>query len=97
MEKSEGVTVEMHDCISGEDERQDARLNATYKVVLARLSPNQQTKLRKTERVWLKTIKANCDHAGDENEGGTAQEIEIAGCYMEETARRADALARYKP
>ena len=97
MNASQGVTVEMHDCISAEQERQDARLNRTYQALLARLSNDQKLRLRQVERRWLKTTKEHCDHAGDDNEGGTLQTIEIADCYMTETAKRADVLAQYKP
>ncbi|MDB5438486.1 MAG: hypothetical protein JWM33_913 [Caulobacteraceae bacterium] len=97
MDKSEGVTVEMHDCISAEYDRQDARLNTAYKVALARMTPTQQTRLRELERGWLKATKTSCDHAGDENAGGTGQAIQISDCYLSETAKRADVLARYKP
>ena len=38
MDKSKGVTSEMMDCISAETARQDARLNANYKKLLAKLS-----------------------------------------------------------
>jgi uncharacterized protein YecT (DUF1311 family) len=97
MKAAAGVTVEMHDCIGAEYERQDVRLNQTYKTVLARLSDTQKMSLRERERAWLKHTKALCDHAGDDNEGGTLQAIEIADCTLTETAKRADALARYRP
>jgi uncharacterized protein YecT (DUF1311 family) len=97
MDRSKGVTVEMHDCIDAEYERQDARLNDVYKSAMARLSPAEQTKLRNTERAWLKTIKTHCDHAGDDNQGGTLQVIEIADCYLKETAKRADVLTSFRP
>ena len=97
MNAAAGVTMEMHDCISAEYERQDARLNQTYKAVLTRLSGAQKTSLRDTERAWLRKTKMLCDHAGDDNEGGTLQAIEIADCQLTETAKRADALARYRP
>lgn len=38
MDKSKGVTSEMIDCISAETARQDARLNANYKKLMAKLS-----------------------------------------------------------
>lgn len=97
MDAAAGVTLDMHNCISAELDRQDARLNQTYKAALARLNTSQQTRLRETERRWLRETKARCDHAGDENEGGTAQALQVADCYLTETTGRADFLARYRP
>jgi uncharacterized protein YecT (DUF1311 family) len=97
MSASGGVDPEMRDCISAEYGRQDARLNQTYKTIMDRLSVAQKLTLRETERTWLRTTKNRCDHAGDDNEGGTLQLIEIADCYLSETAKRADALAHYEP
>jgi uncharacterized protein YecT (DUF1311 family) len=87
----------MHDCINAEHERQDARLHQTYKAVLVGLSNDQKVRLREIERQWLKTTKTHCDHAGDDNEGGTLQTIEIVDCYLTETAKQADVLAQYRP
>jgi uncharacterized protein YecT (DUF1311 family) len=97
MKAAAGVTVEMHDCIDAEYARQDARLNQTYQAVLARLSDDQTASLREGERAWLRKTRRLCDHAGDDNAGGTLQAIEIADCQLTETAKRADALARYRP
>jgi uncharacterized protein YecT (DUF1311 family) len=85
----------MTDCTDAELARQDARLNRTYKVVMTELSPDRQMKLRLEERAWLKATKSRCEHAGDENEGGTAQPLQILDCYLSETIKRANVLASY--
>jgi uncharacterized protein YecT (DUF1311 family) len=64
---------------------------------MARLTPPQKAALRTSERAWLKVTKATCDHAGDDNEGGTLQAIEIDDCYVSQTAKWTDFLVRYKP
>jgi len=97
MNSSGGVTVEIHDCISAEYDRQDTRLNETYKAIMAKLPAAEKIKLRETDRTWLKAVKNRCASAGDDNEGGTLQTLEIADCFLTETAKRADALAKYEP
>ena len=94
MDRAAGVDPAMWSCQTAEHDRQDARLNADYKALMARLSPGQQSDLRTRERAWIKRAKAKCDHAGDAEAGGTLQSTEVAQCYIDETAHRANALER---
>src|SRR5262249_14780875 len=48
MDKAKGVTAEMIDCISAETARQDARLNASYKKLMAKLSAKRKKTLLET-------------------------------------------------
>ena len=60
IDKSNGVTSEMLDCISAEHERQDARLNENYKRLISKLSPKRKEQLLEAQRAWVKFRDANC-------------------------------------
>src|SRR5215471_14226868 len=47
LEKSNGVTIEMINCILAETRRQDARLNENYKRLISKLATSEKTR-------WLK-------------------------------------------
>jgi uncharacterized protein YecT (DUF1311 family) len=83
-----GVTATMRECIGAEYRRIDARLNASYKRVLARLSKTSQAKLRGEERAWLKTRLDKCEHDLEEDKGGTIWLIEMDNCALQESIRR---------
>jgi uncharacterized protein YecT (DUF1311 family) len=95
MDKSEGITVNIRDCQGTEYQAQDARLNSAYRAVMAGLPPDRQAALRDEERSWVKTKKQTCDHAGDDDAGGTLQDVSISDCYMRETAKRANYIQAY--
>lgn len=61
MEKSGGVTVEMKDCLTAEDERIEALLNTTYQQTMQAMNERQKTLLRDSQRVWLKYREGSCD------------------------------------
>lgn len=94
MDKSGGVTIEMHDCLDAEHGRQDRRLNMDYQALMAGMAPPEKIRLRQSERQWLTHRKSKCAHAGDAHAGGTLQGIEIHSCFVNETADRADVLER---
>jgi uncharacterized protein YecT (DUF1311 family) len=78
----------MRDCVNAERERWDAQLNRVYRSLMARASPGDRRALRLQERAWLRTTRVRCDHAGDENEGGTLQPLQIDDCYLQATTGR---------
>jgi len=82
-------TMEMRDCISAEHDQWDAALNQIYQTLMGSRTPAEKTELRNDERAWLKRQKAKCDHAGDDEQGGSLQNVEIDQCYLDETIRRA--------
>ena len=81
-------TLQMKGCIADEYETWDKQLNQTYQALMARRAPTDQTKLRDDERAWLKRTKHKCDHAGDDEAGGTLQGVEIDQCNVDETILR---------
>lgn len=95
MEKSNGVTVEMVNCIGAETKRQDTRLNKAYKDLMATLSPARKKQLQDAQRLWVKYRDANCNFYADP-EGGTIVQVTTSDCFMDATARRAKELEQLK-
>ena len=93
MEASEGVTLNMMNCMGSETEQQDARLNQGYKGAMQVLDKGQQTQLRDAQRLWLKFRDADCALLGSLT-GGSIDRINSAACFLDKTKQRADDLAR---
>jgi uncharacterized protein YecT (DUF1311 family) len=77
-------TLEMHACQDAEYAKWDKQLNQVYQALMASRSADARIQLRDDERAWLARTKLKCDHAGDDNAGGTLQGLEISGCYLDE-------------
>ena len=60
LEKSNGVTVEMINCILAETIRQDARLNENYKRLISKLVTERKNTLIEAQRNWIKFRDTNC-------------------------------------
>lgn len=103
MDKSEGgySTVGMGGCISLELEYWDARLNAAYKVLMAREKaddlefgggengvPMKSTALRAMQRVWISWRDATCDYERSLWGGGTGGGPATVGCLMRLTGEQ---------
>ena len=91
MDKAKGVTPEMIDCISAEMARQDARLNASYKKLMAKLSAKRKKTLLEAQRAWIKFRDLNCEFYYDPD-GGTAARLAGSDCFLQATADRAKEL-----
>jgi uncharacterized protein YecT (DUF1311 family) len=91
MDKSNGVTGEMLDCLSAEYERQDARLSENYKRLMSKLSPKRKEGLLEAQRAWIKFRDANCNLYYDP-EGGSAAHLAGTDCMLSSTADRATEL-----
>ena len=83
-----GSTMPTRDCISDEHDAWDKQLNQVYQALMASRPSAGQQELREGERAWLRREKAKCDHAGDDEAGGSLQNVEIDQCYLDETIRR---------
>lgn len=95
MDKADGVTADMLDCIGSETKRQDTRLNKAYKEVMAQLSPARNKELQAAQRAWIKFRDANCNFYADP-EGGTMATVSSNDCFMSATASRAKELENFK-
>jgi uncharacterized protein YecT (DUF1311 family) len=94
MDKADGVTQSMVECIDAEIKRQDARLNKAYKALLADLNPERKKQLLAAQRAWLKFRDANCGFYFDP-EGGTIARVLAVDCLMTMTASRATELENF--
>jgi uncharacterized protein YecT (DUF1311 family) len=93
---AKGVTSGMLDCNGAEIERQDARLNRTYRTVMARLAPPAQAKLRASERAWIGQRDRSCRRDAAVAEGGTLASVIYSGCILDRTIERTMWLERYR-
>lgn len=75
-------------CLDDEQKQWDKVLNASYQALLKGLEPEQQTRLREMQRVWLQSRAATCGFYYDYFQGTMANPM-IANCMNRETARRA--------
>lgn len=88
---TDGATFDAIDCIGAATKRADARLNVMYKQLMAKLEPDQQTKLKTAQRAWITWRDTNCGFYADPFGGSEAR---IAGndCFRAITTSRADEL-----
>jgi uncharacterized protein YecT (DUF1311 family) len=91
MDKSNGNTAGMSDCISAETARQDARLNENYKRLMSKLSAKRKNALQAAQRAWVKFRDTNCSFYSDPD-GGTAALLDGRDCFLQATANRAKEL-----
>jgi uncharacterized protein YecT (DUF1311 family) len=89
--QSNGVTVEMINCILAETGRQDARLNENYKRLLSKLGTERKNTLIEAQRAWIKFRDANCGFYADP-EGGSAARMAANECFLNATVDRAKEL-----
>ena len=91
MDKSNGVTSNMIDCLNAESKRQDARLNKAYKELMDQLSPQRKKQLEIAQDAWITYRDENCEFYYDP-EGGTIAAVNANDCFMSATAARAKEL-----
>jgi uncharacterized protein YecT (DUF1311 family) len=91
LDRSDGVTVSMRQCIADELHLQDLRLNRYYKRVMSRLTGEQKGRLREAQRLWIRYRDANCGFYGGLT-GGSMDIILAGDCTLEMTANRATEL-----
>ncbi len=96
MDASEGVTAAMMDCIGAEIERQDARLNQAYVMVMRPLPRAKKDRLRGLQRAWIRQRDAKCSRAASAEGGGSLAGIVYSGCILDETIKRVIFLENYK-
>jgi uncharacterized protein YecT (DUF1311 family) len=94
MDRSEGVTMKVMDCIRDESQLQDGRLNATYKKLMDSLSPERRQQLRSAQRLWIKYRDANCAFYLDP-EGGSMARMDAGFCMLDMMAKRTKELERF--
>jgi uncharacterized protein YecT (DUF1311 family) len=91
LEKSNGVTIEMINCILAETIRQDARLNENYKRLISKLTTERKNALIEAQRNWIKFRDTNCGFYADPK-GGSATRLASHECILNATTQRAKEL-----
>jgi uncharacterized protein YecT (DUF1311 family) len=91
MDKSNGVTSSMIDCLESESKRQGTRLNKAYKELMDQVSPQRKKQLQVAQDAWVNYRDENCDFYEDP-EGGTMALVSANDCFMSATAARAKEL-----
>src|SRR5215813_1018998 len=91
LERSNGVTAEMINCILAETRRQDARLNENYKRLISKLATERKNALVEAQRAWIRFRDANCGFYADP-EGGSAARVTAHECLLNATVDRAKEL-----
>lgn len=76
-------------CYHREAEAWDARLNADYKALMARLPKAKAAKLRESERAWMEARKTTCGFYFVFEDGGSMAQPMSAACNNRHTAERA--------
>jgi len=91
LEKANGITAEMINCMLAETRRQDARLNENYKKLLSKLATERKNALIEAQRAWIRFRDTNCGFYADP-EGGSAARMAANECILNATADRAKEL-----
>ena len=91
MDQSNGVTINMLDCIGAETKRQDLRLNKAYRNIINELSAERKKQLLTAQRAWISYRDANCQFYADP-EGGSLARVSASDCLMSMTASRSKEL-----
>jgi uncharacterized protein YecT (DUF1311 family) len=86
IDRSDGVTVEMQECIAREYTYHDDKLNRVYRHLRATLARDAANALRDEQRAWLKRMDAECTR--DIKEGGQAARLSANDCRVRRTAQR---------
>lgn len=88
IDKSEGVTSVMLDCMADETKKQDNLLNRNYKKVMLTLNKEKKLELKKSQRLWMKYRDAKCNFFIGLS-GGTVDSLNATSCFLDMTADRA--------
>jgi uncharacterized protein YecT (DUF1311 family) len=91
LDKAGAVDPAVLECMSAEWAVQDRRLNASYKAIMAKLSPERKKQLQEAQRSWLKFVEANCGFYDDPNGGTSARQV-ANECEIRARSHRASEL-----
>lgn len=91
IEKAGAVDPAVLECIGDEYARQDKRLNAAYRKLMASLKGERKKQLLEAQRLWGKYTEANCSFYYDPD-GGTSARMMSAECGVNARILRAAEL-----
>ncbi len=91
MDKSNGVTSNMIDCMEAESKRQSGRMNRAYKELTDQVSAQRKKQLQLAQDAWVAYRDENCEFYYDPD-GGSIAAVNANDCFMSATATRAKEL-----
>lgn len=83
----------MNQCAAQELEREDKKINATYKELRSKLAPDQQNQLKDVQLAWIKYKDLACKYEAGGVEGGSLYPMVLASCLAQKTRQRSAELA----
>jgi uncharacterized protein YecT (DUF1311 family) len=86
--KNPETQMAMNACAARDYDREDTRLNKTYRDLLAKLEPAKRDKLREVQRVWLSFRDLSCDFQSTDYQGGTIYSLVQSSCLADMTKQR---------
>lgn len=86
--KSPDTQMAMNVCSARDYEREDQRLNQTYRELLAKLEAAKREKLREVQRAWLSFRDLNCDFQSADYQGGSIYPLIQTSCLADMTKQR---------
>lgn len=86
--KNPDTQMAMNICAARDYEREDKRLNQTYRDLVAKLEQGKRDKLREVQHAWLSYRDLNCDFQSDDYKGGTIFSLVQSSCLAEMTKQR---------
>lgn len=95
LDKADGVTSSMLNCIGDEHKRQDNRLNKAYKKLITAASSDERKLLQDAQRAWIKFRDADCNFQSASEAGGTLGQVIYSGCINDMTTKRAYELEKF--
>ena len=87
-------TADMTSAINYASEAWYAELNIIYKILMERLSKEEQLSLRDKQRNWIKRRDSKINEAAEEFDGGSMSGVSGGSVFLEETKKRTLELAR---
>lgn len=78
----------MNTCAAKDYEREDARLNKTYKELVAKLEKDRREKVKEIQIAWIKYRDLQCDFDSAGYEGGTMYSLVRSSCLSQMTKER---------
>ncbi len=88
-----GTQAAMNRCAGDELKAADAKLNKTYRELLASLSPAGASRLKEAQRAWIRFRDAECSFQSNGKDGGSIAPMVSAGCMTRLTQQRTSQLA----
>jgi len=89
-----GVTADMNNAVSKQEELLEAEMKKVYGLLEAKLSDSEKAKLKKEQEDWKKEVEKNVDEATKEVEGGTISGVMGGNAWVTKTEERALELAK---